>query len=117
MNNTMPLRIKTLIKKKKTTQKMVAAKIGVSEVTFCRYMKGLRKLPTDTLNALARELDTTPNYLLNGDPDFETDYRTFRETAVRLTPHMTHEQKIEIVNILLADGEDVVLDINGGETV
>ena len=106
MNNTMPLRIKALIKKKKTTQKMVAAKIGVSEVTFCRYMKGLRKPPVDVLNALARELDTTVDYLLNGElkeVDFDTEYRELLLTLARMAPNLTNEQRDELVTILLSD--------------
>ena len=48
----------------------VAAQLGVSPATIYRYEKGdIEKIPVDSLNVLARILETTPAFLMGWEEE------------------------------------------------
>jgi transcriptional regulator with XRE-family HTH domain len=65
--NSVGQRIKELRVKLNLTQKELADKIGMTYVQIGRYEKRGAKPSADVLNRLADALDTTNDYLMNGD--------------------------------------------------
>lgn len=59
-------RLKTLRKKKSFSQQELADKIGVHFTQVSRYERGDFKPNTDAMSKLAKALDTTVDYLMNG---------------------------------------------------
>ena len=63
-------RVETLLKEKGMTQRQLAEKLGVSEVTVSRWMTdgaNGRNPSVQTLQKIADVLQTTPDYLLGKD--------------------------------------------------
>ena len=72
MNANFKNRVETLLKEKGMTQRELAAKLGVSEVTVSRWMTdgaNGRNPTVQTLQKIAEILQTTPDYLLGKDSD------------------------------------------------
>lgn len=59
-------RLKTLRKKKSLSQQDLADKIGVHFTQVSRYERGDFKPNTDAMNKIAKALDTTVDFLMNG---------------------------------------------------
>lgn len=59
-------RLKTLRKKKGLSQQDLADKIGVHFTQVSRYERGDFKPNTDAMNKIAKALDTTVDFLMNG---------------------------------------------------
>ena len=65
-------RLKFMMKTRSTTNKELANKIGVTEATISRYLKGDR-IPRGTeIAAIAKEFDVSSDYLLGLDDDFNS---------------------------------------------
>ena len=58
-------RIEERLKAMKMSQRDLAEKLKVSEVTVSRWLSGERNPSLDTMNSIASALDTTPAYLLS----------------------------------------------------
>ena len=70
MNANFKSRVEALLKAKGMTQRELAAKLGVSEVTVSRWMTdgtNGRNPSIPTLQKIADILETTPDYLLGND--------------------------------------------------
>ena len=71
------LRIKELRKRARITQPELAEKIGVHETTIRRWeLEKDRGPDSKAVIALAKELSTTPEYLLNGDKEGTEDNKS-----------------------------------------
>lgn len=74
MNANFKNRVETLLKEKGMTQRELAARLGVSEVTVSRWMTdgaNGRNPSVQTLQKIAEVLQTTPDYLLGNDADVQ----------------------------------------------
>ena len=60
-------RIKELRSAKKLTQSDLALKVGLSYIQVGRYETGKSAPSADVLNKLAEALDTTTDFLMNGN--------------------------------------------------
>ena len=58
-------RIEERLKAMKMSQRDLAEKLKVSEVTVSRWLSGERNPSLETMNSIASALDTTPAYLLS----------------------------------------------------
>lgn len=64
-------RIENRLKANKMTQKQLAEKLGVSEVTVSRWLSGDRNPSMDTIEQIANILGTTPSYFFLKDNAIE----------------------------------------------
>ena len=62
-------RLKTLRKSSKSTQKTIAAAVGISEVSYQRFEYGTVRPSLDTLIALADYFDVSLDYLVGRSDD------------------------------------------------
>lgn len=67
MNETVKRKIEERLKALNMTQRELALKLGVNEVTVSRWLNGERSLTIETLDSIASALDTTASYLLADD--------------------------------------------------
>lgn len=67
MNELVRNRIEMLLKLKKMSQKNLAEKLGVTEVTVSRWLGGERDPSIETLNKIAEALGTTTSYFFITD--------------------------------------------------
>lgn len=67
MNESVINRIEGLLKTKKMSQKDLAEKLDVTEVTVSRWLSGERDPSIETLNKIAEVLDTTTSYFFIND--------------------------------------------------
>ena len=89
--NTIGSRIKQLRREKKLTQKELATKIGVSDVSVVHWEKDVNTPKLEYLNILAPILDTTIDYIMYGKTeasDTVIDYRP----VTRMLPVLTSIQ-------------------------
>ena len=74
MNANFKNRVETLLKEKGMTQRELASRLGVSEVTVSRWMTdgaNGRNPSVQTLQKIAEVLQTTPDYLLGKNADVQ----------------------------------------------
>ena len=92
-------KITHLLKERRMTQKELANKIGITEVTLSRYINGNGIPKSSVLINIANTLHTTPNYLLGIEEksDFENEYKQIQELISRNTKYMTKKQKTKLV--------------------
>ena len=106
MNETLGGRIAELLTQLNMTQRELADKVKVTEVSMSRYINGDR-VPKGTVIAnIATALHTTTDYLLNGDSksaasDFESEYYQIHRLIARNASQMTPKQRRELINALL----------------
>lgn len=67
MNESVRNRIEERLKAKGMTQRELAARLGVSEVTVSRWLSGERNPSIETMSRIASALDTTAAHLLSED--------------------------------------------------
>ena len=104
MTSTFGERLSEKISKKKTTQKEIAQKAGVTEAAMSHYIKGDRVPRASVLARIADAIGTTTDYLLYGDttnPNEEIAY--VKRLIARNTSVMSKEDKMEIINILFEE--------------
>lgn len=99
-------RIKTRRKELKISADDIANKLGVSRSTIFRYEKGdIEKMPTETLNEIARILHTTPQSLMgwyDSSEDIATIYNrlnTDRQTKVYNYAQHELEEQNKVIDI------------------
>lgn len=95
-------RITELLKKANMTQRELAKKVHVSDVSMSRYIKGERTPNGTTIAKIATVFYTTTDYLLNGDTsDFDSEYHEIHRFIVRNATQMSFTQRRELINVLL----------------
>ena len=99
-------RIAELLTQLNMTQRELADKVNVTEVSMSRYIKGDRVPKGTTIANIATALHTTTDYLLNGDgeseaTDFESEYYKIHRLIARNASQMTPKQRRELINALL----------------
>ena len=99
-------RIAELLTQLNMTQRELANKVNVTEVSMSRYIKGDRVPKGPVIANIATALHTTTDYLLNGDgetetSDFESDYYKIHRLIARNAHQMTPKQRRELINALL----------------
>ena len=102
-NTTLGTRISDLLDQQGLSQRELADKVGITQVSMSRYISGARTPKAPDLANIARVLHTTTDYLLghdtdDGDPEIEY-YRTQRAIA-RNAKKWTQKQKADLVNAL-----------------
>jgi len=105
MTNSLGERISELLTKYGLTQRELAEKVNVTEVSMSRYIRGDRMPRGPILANIATVLHTTPEYLLNQEADEDPElvyYRTQRAIA-RNAKNWTNKQKADLVNALFVD--------------
>lgn len=105
MAETLGGRISELLDQYGLTQRELAAKVGVTEVSMSRYIKGERSPRGPILANIAAALHTTPEYLLNQEAEEDSElvyYRTQRAIA-RNAKNWTKKQKADLVTALIVD--------------
>jgi len=109
MNGTLGRRIAELLSQLNMTQRELAEKVDVTEVSMSRYIKGDRVPKGPVIANIATALHTTTDYLLNGNSsengDFESEYYMIHRLIAKNVSKMTSKQKRELINALL-ESED-----------
>ena len=105
MNGTLGGRIAELLTQLNMTQRELAEKVDVTEVSMSRYIKGDRVPKGPVIANIATALHTTTDYLLNGNSsesgDFESEYYMIHRLIAKNVSKMTSKQKRELINALL----------------
>lgn len=109
MNGTLGGRIAELLTQLNMTQRELAEKVDVTEVSMSRYIKGDRVPKGPVIANIATALHTTTDYLLNGNSsesgNFESEYYMIHRLIAKNVSKMTSKQKRELINALL-ESED-----------
>lgn len=101
-NNILGDRISDLIQKHGLSQRELAEKVGVTEVSMSRYIKGERIPKGPIIANIANALHTTSDYLLGheAETDSELDYYRTQRAIARNAKNWTQKQKADLVNAL-----------------
>ncbi len=89
------------------SQREIADKVGVTEVSMSRYIKGDRVPKGTVIACMARVLCTTSDYLLGNDMDDsdpEIEYYRTQRAIARNARLWTNKQKADLVIALFEDG-------------
>ena len=78
MNESVRNRIEMQLRLKKMSQKDLAERLGVTEVTVSRWLNGERDPSIETLNRIAEVLDTTTSHFFITD-DWQTEKKPAEE--------------------------------------
>lgn len=95
-------RIADLLKQSGLTQRELADKVGVTEVSMSRYISGDRTPKGPVIANIANALHTTSDYLLGAEEtkDFDSEYYQIHRLIARNAQYMSRKQKTELVNAL-----------------
>lgn len=95
-------RISDLLQKHGLTQRELAEKVGVTEVSMSRYISGDRTPKGPIIANIALALHTTSDYLLGqeADEDSELEYYRTQRAIARNAKKWTQKQKADLVNAL-----------------
>ena len=95
-------RIADLLKQSGLTQRELADKVGITEVSLSRYISGNRTPKGPVIANIANALHTTSDYLLGTEEknDFDSEYYQIHRLIARNAQYMTRKQKTELVNPL-----------------
>ena len=101
--NTLGGRIPELLEKNGLTQRELAEKVGVTEVSMSRYISNDRTPKGPVIANIATALHTTSDYLLGTEEvgDFESEYYKIHRLIARNASQMTRKQRNELINALL----------------
>ena len=101
--NTLGGRIAELFEKNGLTQRELAEKVGVTEVSMSRYISNDRTPKGPVIANIATALHTTSDYLLGTEEvgDFEREYYKIHRLIARNASQMTRKQRNELINALL----------------
>ena len=107
MNNILGERISDLLQKNGLTQRELAEKVNVTEVSMSRYIKGDRVPKGPIIANIATALHTTSDYLLGQEveEDSELEYYRTQRSVARNAKSWTQKQKADLVNALF-ESED-----------
>lgn len=102
MNNILGDRISDLLQKNGLTQRELAEKVGVTEVSMSRYIKGDRVPKGPIIANIATVLHTTSDYLLGQEveEDSELEYYRTQRSIARNARNWSQKQKADLVNAL-----------------
>ena len=102
MNTTLGERISELLSKNGLSQRELADKVGVTEVSMSRYIKGDRVPKGPIIANIALALHTTSDYLLGqeADEDSEAIYYQTQRAIARNASKWSQKQKADLVNAL-----------------
>jgi len=76
--NAFAVRLRTIRKQRKLTQRELASKLNMSQSTIALYETGDRKPDPDTINKIADFFDVSTDYLLGRSDDTINIYEEFR---------------------------------------
>jgi len=96
-------RITALLKQNGMTQRELAEKVNVTEVSMSRYISGDRIPKGPVIANIAAALNTTSDYLLGTEgkvASFDSEYLQIHRLIARNAPFMTNDQKRELINAL-----------------
>ena len=103
MENNLGNRISDLLQRYGLTQRELAERVGVTEVSMSRYIKGERVPKGPIIANIAKVLHTTSDYLLGQEPeedDAELEYYRTQRAIARNAKKWTQKQKADLVNAL-----------------
>ncbi len=105
MKGNMAGRIAALLEEKKMTQKDLALTAQITESAVSHYLNGDRIPRGVNLMKIAKALETTTDYLLEqeGDFDQENDLKIAKTLIARNAPNMTKSEKMELLSIIMGD--------------
>ena len=91
------------IEKNNLNQRKLADKIGVSEVSMCRYVHGDRMPRGNILVEMAKALKTTPEYLTGTEDEKDHLYALYEvRTIIHVHgKHWDNDMKIKLIQKLL----------------
>ena len=100
-------RIASLIEKNGMTQRQLANKVGITEVSLSRYISGTRIPKATYAVKIANALHTTVDYITGQekDADPETVFNQTMRNAERYGAKWTTTQKVAIMAMLMTAGE------------
>ena len=117
MNESVRNRIEMQLRLKKMSQKDLAERLGVTEVTVSRWLSGERDPSIETLNRIAEALGTTTSYFFITD-DWQTEKKPAEEkngisTGLKVTFGVILGLVIAAVaaDLLSKDEKDQLVDI------
>lgn len=117
MNKSVINRIEMQLKRKNMSQRDLAEKLGVSEVTVSRWLSGDRDPSIETLNKIADALETTASYFFITDDAMAekkpTEEKTGMSTGLKVTFGVILGLVIAAVaaGLLSKDEKDQLVDI------
>ena len=99
-------RLKALLDESSMKQKDLARRARITEAALSRYLNEGRIPRMEVVANLATVLNTTTDYLLGRveKSDSEFDYCGIKRLVARGTKAMSHEEKVELINIILGKG-------------
>lgn len=105
MKGNMAGRIAALLEEKKMTQKDLALAAQITESAVSHYLNGDRIPRGVNLIKIAKALETTTDYLLEQESDFnqENDLKIAKTLIARNAPNMTKSEKMELLSIIMGD--------------
>ena len=105
MKGNMAGRIAALLEEKKMTQKDLALAAQITESAVSHYLNGDRIPRGINLIKIAKALETTTDYLLEQESDFnqENDLKIAKTLIARNAPNMTKSEKMELLSIIMGD--------------
>ncbi|OON99918.1 MAG: hypothetical protein ATN35_10265 [Epulopiscium sp. Nele67-Bin004] len=99
--NILGTRLSGLLKEQNLTQRDLAAKVGLTDMSICRYVTGKGLPKSETLAKIAIELNTTVEYLLGQELDEKYNFNTIKRMVSEHRKELTSDQKLEIIKLLL----------------
>jgi len=104
MAETFGSRLSALLRERKLSQKDLAIKAGVTESAMSHYVRGDRVPRASVLARIADSLGTSSDFLMNGSAvDIEGELKQAKRLIARNVSHMSQDEKMEIISILLGD--------------
>lgn len=106
MSDTLGGRIADLLVERKMTQRDLAKRVKITEVSMSRYISNDRVPNASIVASIANVLDTTSDYLLTGTirvegNDAEEEYYTITRLVERNLQTMTSKQKKFLIRTIL----------------
>lgn len=95
-------RLQSILQSRGVTQKELAARIGTTEATICRYVTGDREPKADMLANIATALHTTSDYLLGIEHD-EYDFPRVKRLIARNASVMTDQERRALISALFGE--------------
>ena len=101
-------RIAELLTQYNMSQRELADKAGITEVSMSRYIKGDRVPKGTTLANIATALHTTTDFLLNGEGSGTGDFESYQihRLIARNASQMSPKQRRELIIALLESDEN-----------
>ena len=93
-------RIGSLMTKKGYTQKEFARLVGVTESAMSRYLNNSREPKLEVVGRMALALNTTTDYLVNGNQSF-SEFEEVYNLVARSVNNMSDSEKNKLMRILV----------------